>query len=270
MVELTTKELARLIELRRKKLELIAEKKSGLERDGEINAIEQSIQAIEKKVTELSVLIVSPNGKKLEDLTAKLKGLPQDQIKEAMKIRDGLVYHLLKERSDIIRANYENRLEVSKLSILCSSMIAERRIAITEAITSGIITTPIDVSSLEESKVKVLLRSLNRCGIKCKVVDGKIVTQETTPEEDEKIVDHLGTKIWIASSLKPQFDENVAKIQQVNVKIQLKNAERQIRQFSEAEQKEFDSLQMDYLGLIKQKDDILKNYEEESSISIKA
>ena len=43
MVELTTKELARLIELRRKKLELIAEKKSGLERDGEINAIEQSI-----------------------------------------------------------------------------------------------------------------------------------------------------------------------------------------------------------------------------------
>jgi hypothetical protein len=58
-------------------------------------------------------------------------------------------------------------------------------------------------------------------------------------------------------------------MQQVNVKIQLKNAERQIRQFGEAEEKEFDELQKKYLELIKQKDEILKNYEEESNLSVK-
>ncbi|MGV8084883.1 MAG: hypothetical protein ACP5N9_01375 [Candidatus Bilamarchaeum sp.] len=268
MVELTTKELARLIELRRKKTELIHEQKSGLDRAGEINAIEQNALAIENKVKELGVVIVVPNGKKLDELTQKLRGLPPDQIKEAMKIKDGLVYHMLKERSDIIRANYDNRLEVSKLSI-CSSMIeAEKRVLIHDAIVSGVISTPIDMSKIDQSKVALIVKALNRCGIKCKSAEGVLVPQDTT-EYIEKIVDVSGNRIWVSNDLKPKFDENVVLMQQVNVKIQLKNAERQIRQFGEAEEKEFDELQKKYLELIKQKDEILKNYEEESNLSVK-
>jgi hypothetical protein len=97
---------------------------------------------------------------------------------------------------------------------------------------------------------------------------GVLVPQDTT-EYIEKIVDVSGNRIWVSNDLKPKFDENVVLMQQVNVKIQLKNAERQIRQFGEAEEKEFDELQKKYLELIKQKDEILKNYEEESNLSVK-
>ena len=269
MVELTIKELARLIELRRKRLELIAEQKSGLDRDSEIKAIELNALAIENKVDELSVAIVTPNGKKLDELTAKLKALPTDQIKEAMKIRDGSVYHLLKERSDIIKANYENRLEISKISITCSMIGSGKRELIYEAIQNGTIINPIDMTTItDQSKVLLIVKAMNRCGIVCKLADGMIIIHEN-PEQTEKTADHSGNKIWISNDLKPKFDENSDLIRQLNVKIQLKNAESQIRQFGEIEQKEFDDLQMKYLELIKQKDEILKNYEEECNISVR-
>lgn len=268
MVELTTKELARLIELRRKKTEFIAEQKTGLDRAGEIAAIEHNAQSIENKVNELGIVIVTPNGKKLQELTQKLRELPADSIKEAVKIRDGLVYQMLKERSEIIRSNYDNRLEISKLSITSSMIASEKRAVLHQAISNGTFSMPLDISGIDPTKAATIVRSLNRCGIKCKILENTIANEENL-EQNEKIVDISGNRIWLSNELKPKFDENMTLLQQINVKIQLKNAEKQIRQFADEEQKEFDDLQKKYLDLIKQKDEILKNYEEESNISVK-
>ena len=50
---------------------------------------------------------------------------------------------------------------------------------------------------------------------------------------------------------------------QVNSLIQLRNAERQIKVFDSREEDEFSALQRQYLELLKEQDELLREYNEE-------
>ena len=48
--------------------------------------------------------------------------------------------------------------------------------------------------------------------------------------------------------------------QQVSMKVQLRNAERQVLTFDEAQEKDFEALQHEYLNLLKEQDELLRDF----------
>ena len=69
--------------------------------------------------------------------------------------------------------------------------------------------------------------------------------------------------VWVSDETLLKIQENLNKISSINAKIQLKNAERQIRHFDDTEETTFNTLQHEYLQLLKEQDELLKGYWEE-------
>jgi len=183
-----------------------------------------------------------------------------------MRSRSGETYSVLAKRGEIIKANFENRGNIAKISLLVAGLDGDRKMKLFDAISKGAFSDKISFQDWEDSKRKQLAKLLSRIGINAGIVEGQL-SGEVEGEHEDVAHQLLDRKVWVSPKVSEQLTKNLEAINTLNPKIQLKTAERQIRDFSEEEEKDFTVLQGEYLKLLKEQDDLLKEYNEEESIA---
>jgi hypothetical protein len=112
------------------------------------------------------------------------------------------------------------------------------------------------------SKIAALL---GRIGLNCRIEEGSLVASE---QSDEVEVEIANKKVWVSACRLELLNKNKESLYNISSKIQLKNAVRQIKEFSEEEEKEFAAMQNEYLKLLKEQDELLKDFYEEEHIKL--
>ena len=266
---ITVRELARLMELNKRKAELEFQKTViGGNFETDIARIASSAQELSNKAKSSGVELVLPGQKRLDELAEALKGFSTESIREGIKIRDGQAFQTLKDRGMIVKRNFENRFEIAKLTILAAKMQEADKTALRGLISAGALASPLPLNILEGDRKK-LAKILSRCGIECVPGESGLEPAMDKEREKETKLEVSNRPVWINEESRPQLEENLKKMQTLNAQIQLKNAERQLREFSEEEEDTFATLQAEYLSLLKEQDELLKDYIAEENITIR-
>lgn len=209
------------------------------------------------------VEIVCPNQNKLDDMTGKLSEFSAEEIKDGITNKTGEAFDILCERGEIIKKNYKNRLEIAKLSVIIS-MLKDEKTAVSDAVKLGAVENNISIT-LEEKVAKNLVRFMRRCGIGCDIQEGMLVPNDS---KNEECIELATKSVWVDLNTKEKLRENLEKMKEVNTKIQLMNAVRYVKKFSEEEEKDFEEFQGAYLNLLKEQDELLKEFNDEERLSV--
>ncbi|MFH1785704.1 MAG: hypothetical protein ABH842_04715 [Candidatus Micrarchaeota archaeon] len=266
-MELTARDIGRLIELSKKKAELEFKKNIYCDDSHELKSVEANWAKLMAKAKSCNIELIYPHQRKLDALAKVLSGFTKEEIKDSIKTKEGKAYDILQERGVIVKTNYENRFEIAKLCLIAAKMNTEERKAVLDVIAAGCLAKPLKVESITETDKKKLVQIMKRCGLGLADFEKDYMPTQTV--ENEVKVEISNRTVWINPKALIEIQENLKRISEINAKIQLKNAERQIRIFGDEEEGHFSTLQKDYLGLLKQQDELLKEYWEEEKISVK-
>ena len=105
---------------------------------------------------------------------------------------------------------------------------------------------------------KNIAKALTRIGIRTKSNEGMIEKDGDELEEVRFTID--GTPIWVPKEKADEIRNFIKQLNDTSIKVQVKNAEKQVKKFSKEEEEAFDQLQIKYLELIKRKKDIVSMY----------
>jgi hypothetical protein len=272
---LTAREIGAYIELRKKvaeeeyKLNYIqssAGDHSALieELEGELRENRSKMKVIEGKMEGRNLSLIVPNQKKIEEIGEMVARLPQEEVQQAMRSREGDVYLYLAERGKIIRRNIENKNEIGKLNILLCGAGEGQRACVAEALIKG---EPGERrADFSDEGGKKMVRLLNRVGVRCSSGGGKLVRSNDDLDETRVVVNN--EYFWIPKSKAAEFTENEKLLASVSVRLQVKNAEMQAITFNDAQYKEFQELQSEYMEHLKARRQVIGKEEEELSISM--
>ncbi len=268
-MEINAREVSRLLELKKRKGDLELKKSLiSIECEKELETINSGMHELSRKAQSAGIHVVFPKQQRLDELGSRLKEFSSEQIKDALKNREGEVYEILAERSRIIKENQDNHLEIAKICMIAAKMDAEERKALADSIRSGVLVGQLSVASLDETDREKLARFIRRCGIPCAVSENSLVPAEDNKEEVR--VEMRSRNVWVSREIKEKLDSNMKRIEEINPEIQLRNAQRHIKVFNEEEEKVFASLQEEYLKLLKEQDELLRDFDEEERLSVKA
>jgi len=254
------------LELHKKKAELEF-KRSVLGQDSpeELRHVSAELEKLAAKAAASGIIVTLPNQKKLDEFNRMLAGFSPQETRESIRAKDGGPYEALSQRGCLVKANFENRLEIAKLNLAAAALSGKEKEAVLEAIRLGTLTGPITLASAQEKARKKIAKFMRRCGINCIVSDRELVPGcEGGLDEVRMVISSRA--VWVTGPVKEKLEENFRKTQQISTKVQLRNAERQVRDFSEEEEKDFASLQREYLELLKEQDELLRDFSEEENL----
>ncbi|MBD3209989.1 hypothetical protein GF318_01255 [Candidatus Micrarchaeota archaeon] len=269
-METSVKDIARLIELEKRKAELEFKKKVfGEENPEQEQELQGYLQELKKNAEETGVKVLVPNKDELDRLSERLGSFSPEELRSAVSTRSGEAYEVLAERGEIIKENFKNRLEIAKLSVVTSMLSDEEKGGIEKVVRSGSLKQPIKVSTLEKEAREKLARFMRRCGIECSAKEDEILPGNGGFLKEIRL-EMPDRTVWVSEEAKEQLDEILSKIKDINSKIQLKNAERYVKNFTEEEEKAFEMLQSEYLELLKKKDELLQSFNEEEKLLVRS
>ncbi len=257
-----TKDILGYLELSKKKAELEFGK-NVLKQDNDADMARNKAELDDSLQRLRGAAIVSPNQRKLDDLGRVLSGYSFEEIKGALKTRSGPAYDALIQRGAIVKANSGNRLEIAKLNMELSKLSQDDRSRLSDVIKLGAIFGPLHLPSADKDAKARIARFMRRCGIPCESSGKEIRPGSPADSETRMIV--FNRTVWVDLETKRKLEENLSKTQQVSVKVQLRNAERQVLSFDEEQEKGFAALQKEYLDLLKEQDELLKEFNSEES-----
>lgn len=214
-----------------------------------------SLNKLEEKFEPIINEIVLPNEAKVCALEESIKEIKKEEIFSAMKEKNGKLYETLKERGAIIKEIYEKRSEIAKINIILLGLDKEKKKEFQKTIAEGVSLDKSLISGMEKEKSENIAKLFSRIGLG---ICGELKnTNETTIEVS-------GSRLWVSKDRLNSIEESMKKFNVVSQKIQFLNAQRQIKKFSDEEEKNFSKLQQEYLNGLKIKDELLKEYEIES------
>ena len=222
------------------------------------------MKIIEGKMEARRVEIVVPNQTLIEEYSELISRLPREEVATAIRTKSGDTYTYLAERGKLIKRNIETKNEIGKLNILLANASPEVKECIHETLKSG---KPSEKeANLNDDAGQKMVRLLNRMGIRCKASGEKLEKHSDDIAESRVVVNN--EYFWIPKDKMGGFTENEKLLASVSVKLQVKNAEMQAITFNEAQQKEFQELQTQYMDLLKGRREVIGAEENELSISI--
>jgi len=262
---ITPKDISKLIELRKIRAELefqkfiLAESEEEPEISKRIENMSSDITRLTGRIQKAQLVVAMPNEGRIEEYNSELDSIDKKEIFNALKSKTGPVYETLLKRGKILKENLGNRDDIAKLVLLGNTLEEDKKKSFFDSLRSGVIADS-SVEGIEEPKKVNLMRLLRRIGF-----------ISSTEKHDEVLVDIKNQKVWVGKEKEQDILSILESLSNLNSKIQLKNAEKQVKVFSEEEEKEFQELQQEYLNLLKEKDGLLKDfYDEEKQFSYKA
>ena len=265
---LTLKDVVNLLELGKKRAELAfrieiskdEEKAQYIER---LQSIQGNLNVLSGRVEKAGIVIPTPFESEIATLNESLSQMSASQIHEAMKKREGELFEKLAQRGAITKRNFENRENIAKLSLLLPKIEKDVCEKILDAIKRGSIQDAIPMLNTNQEISNKIAALLGRLGLKCKIEEASLLASQ---EANEVEVIIQNKKVWVASGLHEKINKNKESLYNISSKIQLKNAVRQIKEFSEEEEKEFSDMQNEYLKLLKEQDVLLKDFMDEEKM----
>lgn len=265
---ISVRELARLMELNKRKAELEFQKSVfGANVESDLARLVSAAEELSEKANGSGVELVLPGQKRLDELAKALDEFSAEEMREGLKIKDGRAFQTLKDRGMIVKRNFENRFEIAKLMVLAAKMKDEKK-SLLDIVAAGALASPLSIASLSDENRKRLARIMRRCGIDCVAGENGLEPAMGKNAEKEARLHVSNRPVWISQESKPRLEENLKRMENLNARIQLKNAERQLKTFSEEEETNFALLQREYLNLLKEQDELLKDYIEEENLSV--
>lgn len=264
--KVSPRDIGGLIELRKKVAELRyrrgyalrkGDQEAAKEISGEIPGVEAKMAALEKKTEGIEAYM--PFQARIEELGAEIGKQKEEDVDAALRAKGGDLYKILGERGKLLKANVEARNEIGKIVLIGMTVAPEARAKLAEAVKAG--KAPEMEAAIFGPNADKLVAALNRAGLCCRIAEGKIVPSGEKWGE-EKVTLNNG-HVWIPKQSLDKYMENEVEMEKVGVRLQIKNAEKQVKNFSEEETKEFEGLQSRYLGLMKVRKEITAAYEQE-------
>jgi hypothetical protein len=260
------RECAKLIEFKKMKAEndykLRYLERTGAEKEAkeiiksENENLQREIERIEKLLKENNYVFFVPMEAELERLNKRLKEFKDEEIDKAMRTRTGEAWNILSARGSIIKRNVELKEEIGKLIDDVNKLKKKEKVI--EIVRNGGIKEEVKTDGEKSALVARIAKRMGRLGINVIFRNKKLIKGK--PDESE-IMTRVGNEIiWVPEREAEGILLNERNLENVSVKIQVKNAERQIRKFSEEEEKEFEELQKEYLELLKKREEYVKKY----------
>ncbi len=168
----------------------------------------------------------------------------------AIENRSGRVFEAVKKRLQLMKKNLELKDELAKiLAFLPSCTDAVLREKVLRSIKSG---RQLEVElDLTDEKTKYLADLLFRLGL-CQF-----------SKQKKYVV--LRDIVWLEGEEAKKMEQVLAELADLEPSLQWKNAQRQIKSFSEDEEKEFAEVQRKYLELLKLRDQLVEDYKKKNS-----
>lgn len=263
MVSASSFELSNLIALRKKRAELTFKKGYLIWKDSpnkslidsislELSSIEDELESLEKKLKKFDLVL--PDQNKLDELNKELSSLGKEELYELMESKQGEEYNLLKERGELLKQVFENREEIAGLNIMINDLSSKEKKQFLSILRDRSKFSEESFLKLkDEKKRKKLMKLFSRLGFS---VSGDYIDSE------EKKIYVCSKPIWVPVTMLKKIEDLNKNLTELSKKIQLLNAQKQIKVFSENEEKEFESVQTKYLSLLKEQDSILHDFGE--------
>lgn len=261
MFQVNSLEILELIICRKKRAELVFRKgyllwkgspneRIMMEIDTELNSTEEKLKELEKKLCAFTLVL--PDQNKLDELNKKLSSFDKEKLYEAMRDKEGEVFELIKERGELLKEIYLRKEEIAKLNFLSNGLKGKENISSLMKDKENF--SDSSLLKIKDKKMqKELLRLFKRIGFK--------VSKENLTIEEEKVP--VGSKyVWVPVAMISKIKDLNKNLEELSRKIQYTNAQKQIKEFSDSEEKEFQSMQSKYLSLLKEQDKILTNFDD--------
>ncbi len=187
-----------------------------------------------------------------DELVATESGLnvPPEEKAAAVESKSGAVFTAIKNRLQLMKKNLELKNELADTLIFIHSYedaaLKEKALL---SIKSG---KPLDMElDPADEKSKRLADLLFRLGL------------YSTSAQKKYVV--LRDIIWLEGEEAKKMEQVLAELADLEPSLQWKNAQRQIKTFTEAEEKEFAEVQKKYLELLKIRDKLVEDYKKKDS-----
>lgn len=204
---------------------------------------------------EPGISVIYPNYGRILELSSMIGQFSADQIKDALRKKDGEIYDIIGSRGRILKANFHNRREIARLNIILQKLDGGEKECLEDAVKSGAIESPVRIASLIENERKKLARYMNRCGIACSLNGEEIIGEE--PEEKEVGLTIGRQRIWLNTEDAEKIRETIGRIEQLGCQLQVNYAKKHVVSFNEKQEEEYNAMQKEYIELLKIKDEIL-------------
>ena len=216
----------------------------------ELVLVQEELSEIKRKLDSHADEIVYPHMDRLEELNSQINSFSKAEIFEAMKVKDGPLFELLKERGALLKMVIDRREDISRINIFLMSLPKKDKQNLSKAIRDS---SSFKESALDYIKDKDIRRSFGRILSRF----GFAISEEYVPFKETQVSLDERT-IWVPAEYVEKINKLNEKLLMLSRKMQHKNAERQIRDFDREEEKDYASVQSNYLSAIKERDDILK------------
>ncbi len=207
----------------------------------ELEEVKAQLADLEKSVGPL----VLPFSHKFDELNKRIGAFPKSEVIRALREKQGELYNLLLERGKLVKLYTSRAFEIG---LLQEYLRAFPNPNLAECVRKG------KLEGMQVEKAEWLARVLNRLGLFCKLSEGQLVPAESNEFEDE--VEWNGELFWAKKGYGEKLREVLQELEEVKRRIQLLNAESQISEFNEQEEKEFRDLQAKYLQLLKNREEL--------------
>ncbi len=239
--------------------------------DRELSVLDAELRVLESKLAAAEIEVAFPFEEDIDKISGIICSFPPEAIKEALKKRVSILFEVIQARAALIKENQLNRDNIAKLAILISKLDRTTNEKILSVVRLGKVTQKISLRTTEQYSSKHLSTLFSRLKISATISDDSISPSKGDSEPVSQVPVKLKDRfVWVSNTISEKLRLNIQKIQEINPKIQLKNAERQIRVFDDQEEKDFQQMQMDYLSLLKEQDDLLKDFYDEERITFNA
>lgn len=202
-----------------------------------------------------------PHEKRLEDIQQQLLPLPGEDLVQAIASRQGEVYSAVRGRWQLLCEQAENRDAIAKLNLMLQRLGYERCMRLIGAVRLGAIAEPIALTDFPPADQEWLVRLLGRLRIPAMLEGGHLVPTPILPELVRIIFQ--GAAFWLSPSEAGQLKGITGELGLVSRKLQSYTAQRQARSLEPEQEKDFESVQVRYLELMKARDGIFNAFREE-------
>ncbi|HLC68568.1 MAG TPA: hypothetical protein VJH24_01910 [Candidatus Bilamarchaeaceae archaeon] len=209
--------------------------------------------------------LVLPHEQQWEGIQQTLVSSSREEWDDALRSRQGTLYAAIKKYRSFLRYHAQNRKNIAKLNLLFHKTGYDRCVSLIGMLRLGHPPSSVDISFLSNDDQKWALRLFQRLDFPLSLKGAELKKNGFAESLDVAVStgEHL---VWIVREKASGLETVLAELKTVSRRMQYYNAERQIRTFPPEEEKEYEAVQSHYLQLLKQKDELLRDFYAEDKL----
>ncbi len=259
------KDLVTFLELSKSRAELSfkldVQKSAGIDAatlgqaEANLRSVQAQLDALSAKMDAVGVKFAMPNEHEIARLNSLLCAYSPKELAECIAKQAGGSYGILSSRGALLKRNYGERESIAQLALLLARLQKDVRDSLAEQVRKGKLDAPVPILKGEEPLGREIALVLGRLGMPAEVNGGSLVSAQSHPEVPVQLQNR---RVWVTPEVRDRLSENMRLIADISPRIQVKNAVRYVKIFSDDEEKEFAAIQNEYLRLLKEQDALLK------------